>query len=97
MRAHAEDSQGCSGPTVTVNADGTVALSVEPMRARAIHTGVINVDNISRRIDVTVRRRVTPPPADPEPCMKVVPSHGSSPSAAPGTGTMNRVVAVSME
>ncbi len=41
MRAHAEDSQGCTGPTVTVNADGTVALSVEPMRARAIHTGVI--------------------------------------------------------
>ena len=39
MRAHAEDSQSGTDPTVTVNADGTVALSVEPMRARAIHAG----------------------------------------------------------
>ena len=34
-----EDGQGCTGGTVSVDDDGTVTVSVAPMRALAIHVG----------------------------------------------------------
>ena len=37
--ALADDGQGCTGPAVTVGADGAATLAVEPMSALAIHVG----------------------------------------------------------